>query len=108
MVYSVKHMAFYRFTPATPAEPVQEKDHRLERLKFHVNTGDYFPMLATILGFLEETVQECKCGLTAEIVPVETKVVRDVRKDLSYLHHNYEIVPKKAKKKGLFFSRTVR
>jgi hypothetical protein len=69
-------------------------DERLEKLKFHLDTGDYFPMLATILGFVQETVTECECADVADILPMETRIVRDTRKDLMYLHSNYHIVPK--------------
>jgi hypothetical protein len=51
-------------------------------------------MLATILGFLEETVKECDCSAEAELAPMEAKVIETVRKDLAYLHQNYHIVPK--------------
>jgi hypothetical protein len=71
-----------------------EHNERIERLKFHLETGDYFPMLATVLGFIEETVSECECTQIVEKVPLETKAVRDARKDLLYLHRNYYIVPK--------------
>jgi hypothetical protein len=70
------------------------EEHHLERLRFHLKTGDYFPLLATILGFLEETVKECDCSAEAELAPMEARVIETVRKDLAYLNKNYHIVPK--------------
>lgn len=63
-------------------------DHRIERLEFHLKNGDYFPMLATILGFLQETVKDCAKD------NVQYQLVQDVRKDLMHLHKNYTIKPK--------------
>ncbi len=66
---------------------------RMERLSFHLESGDYFPMLATLLGFVQETVQNCSCGLMQDVVPIETDTLKAARKDLMYLHRNYKIVP---------------
>ena len=69
-------------------------DERKERLDFHLNTGDYFPMLATILGFAQENVQDCACSAEdGEIASIEKDVLEKTRKDLMYLHQNYRIVP---------------
>jgi hypothetical protein len=81
MLYSVENM-----------NDDQINNRRLERLYFHLETGDYFPMLATIFGFLEETVTECGCASKLAIAPIETDVIKNVRKDLEYLHKNYKIV----------------
>ena len=72
---------------------MQENEYDIERLDFHLKTGDYFPMLATILGFIQESVGECACTTVTEMVPIETKLIQNVRKDLAYLHKNYRIVP---------------
>ena len=66
------------------AEDYDEK--QLERLNFHLNTGDYFPMLAAILGFAQETVQDCKCSAEDETVMLETDVLKNARRDLMYLY----------------------
>jgi hypothetical protein len=68
-------------------------EERIERLTFHLKTGDYFPMLATILGFAQETVAGCGCGADSDLLPLETGVLKDTRNDLMYLHKNYRIVP---------------
>lgn len=73
-------------------EPTSD-EYSLERLTFHLETGDYFPMLATILGFLEETIIEREHSSVSELISMETLVIRNVRKDLDYLHKNYRIIP---------------
>jgi hypothetical protein len=69
------------------------EEERLERLTFHLNTGDYFPMLATVLGFVQESVSDCTCSATDELLPIEKDVLENARFDLLYLHKNYRIVP---------------
>ncbi|MDB5274981.1 MAG: hypothetical protein JWO58_3348 [Chitinophagaceae bacterium] len=63
---------------------------RLARLHFHVKTGDYFPMLATILGFIEETLDTYP-GLSDSLPILEKDLIQGVRKDLMYLHEYYQI-----------------
>ncbi len=65
-----------------------EDDRRIERLEFHLNAGDYFPMLATILGFLQETAKDCAKD------DVQYELIKKVRKDLMHLHQNYRITKK--------------
>lgn len=67
-----------------------------ENLPLHLESGDYFALLSTVLGFVEETVANCKCGLSEDIVPLETTSIRDLRRDLNYLQKNYQIVPKQS------------
>jgi hypothetical protein len=62
---------------------------RLARLHFHLKTGDYFPILATILGFIEETVSTYPAK---DAMPcLERQLIQGVRKDLMYLHEYYQI-----------------
>ena len=63
-------------------EPELIAEDRIERLSYHLQTGDYFPMLATILGFVEESVQECSCVAKDELAPVEKDVLNGTRHDL--------------------------
>jgi hypothetical protein len=76
---------------ASEIEP-QSEEVRLERLTFHLQTGDYFRVLATVLGFVQETVTECTCTVESDLGPLETRVISSVRADLDYLHNNYRIV----------------
>lgn len=66
-------------------------DKRIERLEFHVKSGDYFPMLATILGFVEETLTQCG---KSELAERQYTLLKDVKKDLMHLHQKYDIKKK--------------
>ncbi len=66
---------------------------RLARLHLHLRTGDYFPTLVTILGFVEETL--AACSTTKDELPhLECDLIRGLRKDLMYLNEHYQIQPK--------------
>ncbi|MDB5190343.1 MAG: hypothetical protein JWN49_669 [Parcubacteria group bacterium] len=69
--------------------PVNDTE-RLARLHFHVKTGDYFPTLATILGFVEETLSNYTQA-TDSMPLLEKDLIQSVRKDLMYLHEYYQI-----------------
>ncbi len=69
-------------------------EERLKRLVFHLKTDDYFASIATIMGFLKETIQECSQTGTP-MRDVQIRTLDDLRKDLLYLHANYHIMPKK-------------
>lgn len=68
-----------------------------ERLLFHIQSGDYFGMLATALGFVEEALHpSARVTEGKGITPSEEALlVQDLRNDLRYLHNNYDICPKK-------------
>jgi len=70
-----------------------EEPERLKELQFHLESGDYFPLLSTVLGFLEEGMRKCEMGVLA-FAPIEADVLEKFRKDLIYLHKNYDIQPK--------------
>lgn len=62
-----------------------------DRIDYHVQTGDYFSFLATILGFVEESLARCGAdGLTEE----ELNIARQLRHDLRYVQANYKILPR--------------
>ncbi|MDB5245590.1 MAG: hypothetical protein JWN90_695 [Parcubacteria group bacterium] len=69
--------------------PINDTE-RLARLHFHVKTGDYFPMLATILGFVEETLDTYP-EISDSMPLLEKDLIQSVRKDLMYLHEYYQI-----------------
>lgn len=61
-----------------------------ERIDYHIRTGDYFSVLATMLGFLEETLvpeNETSAHMKA--------LAHELRTDLRYVQANYAIVPRK-------------
>ena len=67
---------------------------RLARLHFHLRTGDYFPTLVTILGFIEETLAAYEQGSADQMPHLECDLIRGLRKDLMYLNEHYQIQPK--------------
>lgn len=63
-----------------------------ERLLFHIKTGDYFAMLATALGFVEETLTSTKEDTEGEATfSRELALLRDMKKDLLFLNTRYDI-----------------
>ncbi len=72
---------------------VDEPDD-LERLLFHVKAGDYFSTLATILGFVEETIKEQD---HQEKMTYEINTLSQMKEDLVYLNDNFDIKPKRKK-----------
>lgn len=66
---------------------------RRERLIFHLKTGDYFAMLATILGFVEETLERAE-SKNLELAQKEAALARRLREDLIYLQEHYRIEEK--------------
>lgn len=82
-----------RYAEPLECEPESHDPERLKTLEFHIKSGDYFPLLATIMGFLEESVRECENGFL-RIAPIESDVVRQMRQDLIHLYKHYQITPK--------------
>jgi hypothetical protein len=70
-------------------ESISDDAH--SRLLFHVKTGDYFAVLATVLGFVEESLSEKAPDALEE---KELALVQKLRENLIYLHQNYRIEPK--------------
>jgi hypothetical protein len=70
--------------------PAMTDVERLARLHFHIKTGDYFPMLATILGFIEDTLDTYPASPDT-MQTLEKELINSVRKDLMYLHEYYQI-----------------
>lgn len=67
---------------------IRDAEPNRERLLFHLKTGDYFAVLATALGFIEEALVDNK----ANTIPrAELALLRDMRKDLLFLNTRYEI-----------------
>jgi hypothetical protein len=59
-----------------------------EHIDLHIETGDYFAMLATVMGFMQEGLEECK-GRSRE-----HELAQELRQDLRYLQQHYRIVRK--------------
>lgn len=71
-------------------------DDRIDRLRFHIEQGDYFPFLATIVSILGDTAARCESD------PTQALFAEDLREDLLYVHEHYEIRPRE---KPLEFTR---
>ncbi len=80
----------YTYAPATFLFRDESDDARLKRLRFHIEQGDYFPFLASVVGFLEEAVRVC--GSDPESAE-KARYAADVRKDLIHLHEHYDLAP---------------
>ncbi|HWU24723.1 MAG TPA: hypothetical protein VN086_03140 [Candidatus Paceibacterota bacterium] len=61
-----------------------------QRIDYHIRTGDYFSVLATIVGFIEDSLAS-QNGMTAE----QKALAHELRTDLRYVQANYTIVPRK-------------
>ena len=70
-----------------------DEGERHDRLMYHISSGDYFNMVATILGFLEESLQQ-RSTPEAELEVREIKLARELREDLRYLNQHFCIQPK--------------
>ena len=63
---------------------------RIERLTFHIDNGDYFPFLATVVGMLGETIK------AAGGDPMQASFAESTRQDLLWLHERYAITERDA------------
>lgn len=68
------------------------EDGEIHQLIFHVETGDYFAMLSTLLGFVEETAG--KLQEQDEAMKIAEMQIARLRANLKYLQDNYVITPK--------------
>ncbi|MES2014488.1 MAG: hypothetical protein V4437_01590 [Patescibacteria group bacterium] len=59
---------------------------------FHVENGDYFAMLATLLGFVEEAAN--KLEAEDEAMKIAASEIARLRENLIFLQANYKIEPK--------------
>lgn len=79
---------YWFIADAAPEDP-------LARLEFHIEAGDYFPFLATIIGMLSEAASECIKPGSPEAIQLAAAL--QARKDLLHLHERYLITPRKEK-----------
>ncbi|MES2135330.1 MAG: hypothetical protein V4449_03765 [Patescibacteria group bacterium] len=71
----------------------QDENGEFKQFIFHVDNGDYFAMLSTLLGFVEETAS--KLEEKDETMRIAQQQIARLRHNLQYLHENYTITPKK-------------
>lgn len=87
-------MLYRAYSPASVSHSCTTADkERLARLHFHIQTGDYFSMLSTMLGFVEETLTEFHPA-EGTLPGIEKSLLQSVRKDLLDLQENYRIEPR--------------
>jgi hypothetical protein len=75
---------------------IQTNEHLIfrdspEHIDFHIQSGDYFAFLATMMGFMEEALERCEA---AQLTEQECKLARGLRHDLRYIQANHEIRPR--------------
>lgn len=89
--YHVLSPLYFLFRDKDETEDIEGIE---KRVRFHIETGDYFAMLATALGFVEEALQNTET--TAE--SAELALLRNLKKGLIFLDHRYEIREKTEEK----------
>ena len=77
----------YTYSELVEAQSAPADTVRLAQLQYHLNSNDYFAFLATVFGFLEESLDSKKTEPAGE----ELAMVRNIRKDLIYLQNEYHI-----------------
>ena len=93
MIESVFNFSSVPATADTPPHTNPRSDYgRLTALSFHLETGDYFPFLATLLGFVEETL--ASGDLSQDLVAIQLDAIKAARKDLKYLQDHCRIAPR--------------
>lgn len=89
-------MSDLQFPPVEPDILILEnadEGSQMHELIFHVESGDYFAMLSTLLGFVEETAS--KLQEQDEAMKIAEMQIARLRANLKYLQDNYTITPKK-------------
>lgn len=65
-----------------------------ERIDYHIKSGDYLPLVATIMGFMEEALMRTDSPAANDRkIEMALKLARELRKDLRYVGANYELTP---------------
>lgn len=66
-----------------------------ERIDYHIKSGDYIPLLATLMGFMEEALQSNDSVAANERkTEIALKLARELRQDLRYVGANYFLTPR--------------
>lgn len=66
-----------------------------ERIDYHIKSGDYLPLLATIMGFMEEALRNNDTAAANERkTEIALKLARELRDDLRYVAANYALAPR--------------
>lgn len=64
-----------------------------ERIDYHVKSGDYLPLVATMMGFMEEALRNNDSDAANERkTDIALKLARELREDLRYVGAHYRLV----------------
>lgn len=88
---SASPMSFRASAPSHWALNKLPEHERLTHLNYHLKTGDYFAVLATIFGFIEEELDEIPEHENSALTP---SLMRCIRKDLEFAQAHCRIVDK--------------
>ena len=83
-------MRYYQYQPIFWFLRDESDAERLARLTFHIEQGDYFPFLASVISFLEETARDCPKDPENK---TKAEYAASIRKDLIHLHEHYHLTP---------------
>lgn len=68
-----------------------------ERIDYHIKSEDYLPLLATMMGFMEEALQgNDSTAANERKTEIALKLARELRQDLRYVGANYRLMPRNA------------
>lgn len=67
-----------------------------ERIDYHIEKGDYLPLLATVMGFMEEALRNNDSHeANASKTEIALKLACELRADLRYVSAHYKLESKK-------------
>ncbi len=67
-----------------------------DRIDYHIRSGDYIPLLATLMGFMEEALRNNDgSAVNREKTAMALKLAGELRQDLRYVSANYVFTPLK-------------
>ena len=75
------------------SDEVEDEDAKHARLTYHLESGDFFNTVATIVGFLEGSLIEHSTE-NPELAAHEVRLAQSLRRDLMFLNEHYRIEPK--------------
>lgn len=74
------------FAQLSQLQKSPEDMERLSKLKYHLDSGDYFAFLATVFAILEDTFTS-----GAQNTAEQLALIQSMRKDLVFLQQKYQI-----------------
>lgn len=66
-----------------------------ERIDYHIEKGDYLPLIATMMGFMEEALRNNdSLSANEDKTEIALKLAQELRQDLRYVGANYILTPR--------------